>query len=55
MHAVVMSEDAARERYRTLPEPVRPEDTVETTDTNPPPAQTLSAAVIAALDAALTA
>ena len=32
-----MSEDAARERYRTLPEPVRPEDTVETTDTNRPP------------------
>ena len=32
-----MSEDAARERYRTLPEPVRPEDTAETTDTNRPP------------------
>jgi hypothetical protein len=29
--------DDARSRFRQLPEPVRPEDLVETVDTGPPP------------------
>ena len=32
-----MSREDPRERFRTLPEPVRPEDLVETTDTSEHP------------------
>lgn len=39
MHPVRMSEKADENRFRTLPEPVRPEDMVETVDVASLPAR----------------
>jgi hypothetical protein len=41
-HAAAMTAPDDREAYRRLPDPVRPEDVVETVDTSPAPARDAS-------------